>query len=125
MDLKLFVIDKYQNLSTERKTIIQPLSINPSFLVAFFNISDLISIIILLIMMKNYLGYIDETFIKTRVSEEEKLKYWIRNGEVTINILRVQLKDMKSIFVMSEWDHFAFNSMIHLNALSQPNKKIS
>ncbi|KAK3188336.1 hypothetical protein Dsin_027897 [Dipteronia sinensis] len=69
---------------------------------------------------KNYLGALDETHIKVRVSKNDKPRYRTRKGEIATNVLGVCSQNMKFIFVYPGWECSASDSKVLHDALSKP-----
>ncbi|KAF3445904.1 hypothetical protein FNV43_RR11081 [Rhamnella rubrinervis] len=53
---------------------------------------------------QNYLGALDETYIKVNVPEIDKSRYRTRNGEIATNVLSVCNRNMEFIFVLPDWE---------------------
>ncbi|KAL0438835.1 UNVERIFIED_CONTAM: hypothetical protein Slati_2366500 [Sesamum latifolium] len=67
------------------------------------------------------LGALDETYIDVRVPAEDRARYRIRKGFVSVNVLGVCDRKMRFIYVLAGWEGSAADGRVLRDAFTRPN----
>ncbi|KAA0066606.1 putative nuclease HARBI1 [Cucumis melo var. makuwa] len=70
----------------------------------------------------NYLGALDDIYIKVNVSATDRLRYKTRKGEVVTNVLGVCDTKGDFVFVLSRWEGSTADFRILRDAISRHNR---
>lgn len=71
--------------------------------------------------MHNYLGALDDTYIKVNVPASDQLRYRTRKRNVAMNFLGVCDTKGYFVFVLANWEGSTTDSCIIRDAISRPN----
>ncbi|KAL0283005.1 UNVERIFIED_CONTAM: hypothetical protein Sangu_2917400 [Sesamum angustifolium] len=70
--------------------------------------------------LQGCLGALDGTYIDVRVRAEERARYRMHKGSISVNVLGVCDRDMRFIYVLAGWEASAANGRVLRDAITRP-----